>query len=75
MDILTRKINLIESFLHLQNDAIITKIENILKKEDKLLSVGSLLQYNDELDNANNRIENGSFYKHEDVEKIVLEWK
>ena len=29
MDIQTRKINLIESFLHLQNDAIITKIENI----------------------------------------------
>ena len=75
MDIQTRKINLIESFLHLQNDAIITKIENILRKEDKLIALNSLFSYNQELENANNRIENGSFYSQEEIEKIVSEWK
>lgn len=75
MDIQTRKINLIESFLHLQNDAIITKIENILRKEDKLIALNSLFSYNQELENANNRIENGSFYNQEEIEKIVSEWK
>lgn len=73
MDIQTRKINLIESFLHLQNESIIFKLENILKKESKLLEVNSITNYNIELEAANERIEKSSFYTQEEIENVVLE--
>lgn len=75
MDIQTRKINLIESFLHLQNEVIIDKLEKILKKESKLLEVNSIATYIKELEAANERIEKGSFYTQEEIENVVLEWK
>ncbi len=75
MDIQTRKINLIESFLHLQNESLLSKLENILKKESKLIEVNSLSDYNKELQEANTRIEEGSFFSQEEIENTVLEWK
>lgn len=75
MDIQTRKINLIESFLHLQNESIISKLEKILKKESKLIEVNTLSSYNNHFNVANDRIENGSFLTQDEVENTVLGWK
>ena len=72
MDIQTRKINLIESFLHLQNESIISKLEKILKKESQLIEVNSVSNYNQEIQAANDRIEKGSFFSHEEIENVVL---
>lgn len=75
MDIQTRKLNFIKSFLHLQNEKVIAKLESLLQSENKNIQNASLLEYNNELEQADERIENGSFYTSEEVEKLVGQWK
>lgn len=75
MDIQTRKLNFIESFLHLKNEKIIAKLESLLQSENKNLQNTSLLEYNNDLEQAEERIENGSFYTSEEVENLVGQWK
>ena len=75
MDIQTRKLHFIESFLRLQNETVIAKLESLLQSENKNIQNTSLLDYNNDLEQANERIENGSFYTSEEVENLVGQWK
>ena len=75
MDIQTRKLYFIESFLRLQNETVIAKLESLLQKKNKNIQNTSLLDYNNDLEQANERIENGSFYTSEEVENLVGQWK
>lgn len=75
MDIQTRKLNFIKSFLHLKNEMVIAKLESLLQSENKNIQNASLLEYNNELEQADERIENGSFYTLEEVEKLVGQWR
>ena len=75
MDIQTRKLYFIESFLRLQNETVIAKLESLLQSENKNIQNTSLLDYNNDLEQANERIENGSFYTSEEVENLVGQWK
>ena len=76
MDIQTRKIHFVQEFLALSNEAIIYKLESILKKEilkedNRRISIE---QYNKELDEAEAEIDRGAFYTQSEVEKMAKEW-
>ena len=75
MDIESRKLHLIESFLRLQNETVIAKLESLLQSENKNIQNTSLLDYNNDLEQANERIENGSFFTSEEVENLMVQWK
>lgn len=75
MDIQTRKLNFIESFLLLQNESIIIKLENLLNSAPQNTISASHYAYNEELEQANQRIENGEFYTAEEAENLVNKWK
>ena len=75
MDIQTRKLHFIESFLQLQNEKVIAKLESLLQSENDTMENASLLEYNNDLNQANERIENGSFYTSEEIKNSVGQWK
>lgn len=70
MNIQTRKINFVQTFLNLKNKSILTKLETILLTENI-----ELIEYNEELIDADNRIEKGNFLTNSDVMNLVKEWK
>ena len=55
MDLQTRKLELIKFFLYLQNEDIISRIENLLKKENKASEGASIKPFT--IDELNNRID------------------
>jgi hypothetical protein len=75
MDIQTRKLNFIESFLLLQNDSVLTKLETILKSAARNPISIAKNGYDKELEQANERIENGDFFTAAEVINIVSQWK
>lgn len=72
MDLATRKYNFIRRLFEIDEDLFDT-LELVLKTK-KTSKPLSLKQYNDELNQANLRIENGDFYSEEDVERKASEW-
>jgi hypothetical protein len=54
---------------------VIAKLESLLQSENDTIQNALLLEYNHELDQANERIENGSFYTSEEVKNSVGQWK
>lgn len=56
MDLQTRKLEFIRIFLNLQNEDIITRLENLLKKESKNFKSESLNPFT--TDELNKRIDN-----------------
>ncbi len=55
MDLQTRKLELIKNFLNIQNEDIITRVENLLKKEKKISKNESFTPFT--IDELNERIE------------------
>lgn len=76
MDIQTKKIHFVQEVLALSNEAIIDKLESILRKEK--LKKGnqriSIEQYNKELEEAEADIDRGESYTQDEVEKMAKEW-
>ena len=72
MDLATRKYNFIQKVFEV-NETVFEELEKIISKNDLEESI-SLKQYNNELNQANLRIEEGDFYTAEEVEKMSSKW-
>jgi len=74
MNIETRKLSFIQEFLRVQNEEIISRLENILKKQksdqyNKSLKPMDLNQFNDEIDQAMDDSENDRVTKASDLKE------
>lgn len=78
MDISRRKIEFIKDFLQLQNEALITRLENIIKKEkakdDKLFSPMSIEDFNQRIEQSIKDAEEGRIISAEDLLKEIDGW-
>lgn len=72
MDLATRKYNFIQRLFEVDED-LFNKLEQVLDIKISHKPI-PLNQYNDELNEANSRIENGDFYTIDEVEKIASQW-
>lgn len=72
MDLKVRKYRFIQKLFSVEED-VFDKLEAQL---DSFLSKNlDLKQYNEELEEANHRIDNGEFFTQEEVEKIANGWE
>jgi len=74
MNIETRKLSFIQEFLRVQNEEIISRLENLLKKQksdqyNKSLKPMDLNQFNDEIDQAMDDSENDRVTKASDLKE------
>ena len=72
MDLATRKYNFIQQLFEVDEN-LFNKLEEVLETKKGLNSI-TIKQYNDELNQANLRIENGDFYSTDEVEKMASQW-
>ena len=72
MDLVARKYSFMQRLFEVDED-LFEKLEQVLETKKGLKPI-SLKQYNVELNQANDRIENGDFYSEEEVEKITSQW-
>lgn len=72
MDLATRKYNFIQQLFEVDEN-LFNKLEEVLETKKGLNPI-TLKQYNDELNQANLRIENGDFYSTDEVEKMASQW-
>lgn len=70
MDIQTEKLQLIEWLVALKDQALIQELVK-WKEDHQHISVE---QYNQELEDANTRIDNGQYVSHEEVVKESASW-
>lgn len=79
MDLETRKIAFVQEFLRLQNEEIVSGLENLLRKRkaellEKNQKPMSLSQYNAEIDQAMEDSKNGRMIKAEDLKAKIQKW-
>ena len=72
MDLATRKYNFIQQIFDIDEN-LLDELELVfsLKKSSKQTTIE---QYNIELNQANQRIENGDFYSTDEVKEITSKW-
>jgi hypothetical protein len=80
MDIQTRKIVLIEEFLRITDETIITKVESLVKiekekRDESKLKPMSLKEFHEMIDQAKLDSYNGRVIMHEDLKKKVKSWR
>ena len=80
MDIQARKMVLIEEFLRITDEAIITKVESLVKTEkekryERNLKPMSLKEFHAMIDQAKRDSDNGRVILHEDLKRKVKSWK
>ncbi|MFZ4456355.1 MAG: hypothetical protein ACOYOT_09055 [Bacteroidales bacterium] len=80
MNIQSRKLELIEQFLHISDESLITKLESLLKKEklastNKKLTPMSMEEFHTIIDTAKNDAAEGRVLSHQDLKKRVKTWK
>lgn len=73
MDLEARKYEFIQKLFNV-NETLFTKLETIMNKEAKESKRISLEQYNKEIDDAIEDVENGNFYTQEEARKIANQW-
>lgn len=79
MDIETRKISFVQEFLRLQNEEIISELENFLRKRkaeliEENMKPMTMDQYNDEIDRAMEDSKNGRMIKATDLKEKIRKW-
>lgn len=72
MDLATRKYNFIQKIFEV-NESVFEELEKIINETEEAQPI-SLQQYNQELNQANSRIENGDFYTADEVAKLTSQW-
>lgn len=72
MDLVARKYSFMQRLFEVDED-LLDKLEQVLETKKGLKQI-SLKQYNVELNQANDRIENGDFYSEDEVEKMASKW-
>lgn len=80
MNIQTRKLVLIEEFLRISDENIISKIESFIKQEKKVsheenLKPMPLKEFNDMIDQAKRDSNAGRVISHNELKKKVKTWK
>jgi hypothetical protein len=80
MNIQTRKLGLIEEFLRISDENLITKIESLIKLEKKAshemsLKPMSMNEFNDMIDQAKQDSDSGRIISHQELKKKVKTWK
>lgn len=77
----SRKIELVQHFLNLDNIETISKIENLLHDEEVRISEEKLIkkitekQIHEMLNHAENDFKNGETYTSEEINSIIDNWK
>ena len=79
MDIQTRKISFVQKFLKLQNEEIITALENMLREKqaeqfEQELHPMSLEQLHNEINQAIEDSNNGNVIEAHDLKKKIQKW-
>ena len=79
MDIETRKLSFVQEFLRLQNEEIISGLENFLRKRkaelvEENMKPMTMDQYNDEIDRAMEDSMNGRMIKATDLKEKIKKW-
>lgn len=79
MNIEARKLSLIQEFLRVDNEKIISALENLLRKSksedfEQNLKPMSLKQFNDEIDQALEDEKNGRLISSTDLKQKIQEW-
>lgn len=79
MDLQSRKITLVQEVLRLQNEEIITGLENLLRKKkselfEKKLTPMSIEQFNHEIDQSLSDSENGRITSAIELKKKAKKW-
>ena len=72
MDLVARKYSFMQRLFEVDED-LLDKLEQVLETKKGLKQI-TLKQYNVELNQANDRIENGDFYSEDEVEKMASKW-
>lgn len=72
MDLATRKYNFIQKVFEV-NESVFEQLEKIIDETKETKKI-SLQQYNEEVTQANLRVENGNFYTAEEVAKMASQW-
>lgn len=80
MNIQARKLILIEEFLGITDESLITKLELFIKQEKEILHVRqvdpfSLQEFHDMIDRAKQDSEAGRVITHQELKKRVKTWK
>lgn len=80
MNIQSRKLEFIEQFLHINDEALIAKLESLLKKEkeasyNKKLKPMSMDEFNAIIDIAQKDAVEGRVVLHQDLKKRIKTWK
>ncbi len=73
MNLEARKYEFIQK-LFTVNETVFEQLENVLNKSTKKPQRISLEQYNKEIDEAIEDVENGNFYTQEEARKIASKW-
>jgi len=79
MDLEARKISFVQEFLRLQNEEIVSGLENLLRKRkaelyEKRLNPLTIDEYNAEIDQAMDDSVNGRLIKATDLKTKVQKW-
>ncbi|NOU18695.1 MAG: hypothetical protein HOO91_14165 [Bacteroidales bacterium] len=80
MNIQARKLILIEEFLRISDESLITKIESFIKQEKKVsheknLKPMSLNEFHEMIDQAKCDCDTGRVITHQELKKKVKTWK
>ena len=79
MDIQTRKLAIIQEFLKVQSEEVISRIEKILKKEriasqQESLNPMSMEEFNDRIDQSMDDSKNGRLVDSDEVKLNIEKW-
>ena len=80
MNIQARKLVLIEEFLRISDESLITKLESFIKQEKKVshernLKPMSLNEFHEMIDHAKRDSDAGRVITHQELKKKVKTWK
>jgi hypothetical protein len=80
MNIQARKLILIEEFIRISDESLITKLESFIKQEkkdshEKSLKPMSLNEFHEMIDQAKRDSDAGRVISHQDLKKKVKTWK
>lgn len=80
MNIQARKLILIEEFLRISDESLITKLESLIRQEkktahEKNLNPMSLNEFHDMIDQAKRDSDAGRVISHQELKKKVKTWK
>lgn len=80
MDLEARKISFIQEFLRLQNEQVISSLEQLLRKEkaqlmENELQPMTLSEFNEDIDKAMDDSKHGRMTKAEELKGVIKKWR